>query len=126
MRGLPLALLTLLGFCAQSAQADDQSLTVPPKRTVYLEGPADLARLQAAHPEHYARAVRVLAAANHLCRPGRGHLQSVAGSRDVQCAGQLLLTSNPPQWQLSFTLDDTRYIALVPVSDDPPRLMPVR
>lgn len=126
MRGLPLTLLTFLGLGALGAQADDQSLTFVAKPTVYLDGPADLARLQATDPAHYARAVRVLAAANHLCRAGQGALQSVAGSRDVQCTGQLLLTSNPPQWRLSFVLDTTRYIALVRITDDPPRLLPAR
>jgi hypothetical protein len=125
MRALPLALLTLLGPGALLAQAGDQSLTFVPNTTVYLDGPADLARLRAADPDHYARAMRVLAAANHLCRPGPGHLESVEGSRDVKCSG-LLLTSNPPQWRLSFTLDATHYIALVRVTDDPPRLMPAR
>lgn len=126
MRGLPLALLTLLGLGALGVQADDQSLTFVAKPTVFLDGPADLARLRASDPAHYARAIRVLAAANHLCRPGQGTLQSVAGSRDVQCEGQLLLTSNPPQWRLSFTLDTTHYIALVQITDDPPRLLPAR
>ncbi|MGO9802858.1 MAG: hypothetical protein ACLPTL_05395 [Steroidobacteraceae bacterium] len=125
MRGLPLA-LTLLGLCAQQALAGDAQLTVLPNRTVFLDGPADLARLRATNPGHYARAVRVLAAANHLCRPGAGQLQRIVGSRDVQCAGQLLLTSNPPQWRLTFTLDDTRYIALVLITDDPPHLLPAR
>jgi hypothetical protein len=126
MRSPPFALLAFLGLGALCAQADDQSLTFLPKPTVYLNGPADLARLRASDPAHYARAVRVLAAANHLCRAGQGAPQSVAGSRDVQCAGQLLLTSNPPQWRLTFTLDTTRYIALVRITDDPPQLKPVR
>jgi hypothetical protein len=38
----------------------------------------------------------------------------------------LLLTSNPPQWRISFRLDDTRYAASVFVTDDPPWLGPAR
>ena len=65
---------------------------------------------------------RILAAANRLCRPGPAQLQEVAGARDLKCAGPLLRTSNPPKWQITFRLDDTRYVALVAISDDPPRL----
>lgn len=125
MRALPLSLLAFLGLGALAVHADDEPLTFVPNRTVYLDGPADLAQLRATDPAHYARAVRVLAAANHLCRPGPGHVQAIEGSRDVQCSG-LLLTSNPPQWRLTFTLDTTHYVALVRVTDDPPRLMPAR
>lgn len=92
--------------------------------TVYLDGPRALAQLEATNPNHYARVQRILAAANHLCRPGPGEVLHVAGSRDEHCAGQLLLTSNPPQWRLSFRLDDTRYVALVVITDDAPRLRP--
>lgn len=125
MRASLLALL-LLGACVPPALSDEPPLLTPPKRTVYLDGPRDLARLQKANPDHYARAERVLAAADHLCRPGPGQLESIAGSRDVRCAGALLLTSNPPQLRMTFTLDDTRYVALVVITDDPARPTPAR
>jgi hypothetical protein len=115
-------LLALTGACA--ATADEPPLTTPPSRTVYLDGPTDLARLQKANPAHYARAERVLAAANHLCRPGPGELKETAGAKDLACNGSLFRTSNPPKWQITFTLDDTRYVALVAVTDDPPRPVP--
>jgi hypothetical protein len=35
-------------------------------------------------------------------------------------------TSNPPRWRMTFTLDDTRYVALVVITDDAPRLTPAR
>lgn len=119
-------LILVLTFGCAAVLADDATLTTPASRTVYLDGPADLARLRQSNPPHYARAERVLAAANHLCRPGPGQLQEVAGVQDVKCAGFLLRTSNPPKWQITFRLDDTRYVALVVVTDDPPRLTPAR
>lgn len=121
-------LLTLVLTAASAAPADDllPKRFGAPKTTVYLNGPGDLARLRDTNPRHYARAERVLAAADHLCRPGAGEVQPVVGSRDVHCAGMLLLTSNPPQWRMTFTLDDTRYIALVMITDDPARLIPAR
>jgi len=121
-----LVVLALIGACATAAFADETPQTVPPKPTVYLDGPADLARLRKINPTHYARAERILAAANHLCRPHPGELQEAAGARDLACDGSLYRTSNPPKWQITFTLDATRYVALVTVTDDPPRPVPAR
>jgi hypothetical protein len=67
----------LTGACAPPVLADE-ALTSPPRRTVYLDGPSDLARLRQANPAHYARAERILAEANQLCRPGPGELRQVA------------------------------------------------
>jgi hypothetical protein len=36
---------------------------------VYLDDPAALEQLRTSNPTHYARAQKILAAANHLCRP---------------------------------------------------------
>ena len=69
---LTLGILVMTGACAI---ADEAPLTTPPSRTVYLNGPSDLARLRQVNPSHYARAERVLAAAYHLCRPGPGELR---------------------------------------------------
>lgn len=122
-----LLILALTGTCATPALAHEtERLTSPPVRTVYLDGPSDLARLRELNPAHYARAQRILTAANHLCRPVRGQVQELAGARDLKCAGPFLKTSNPPKWQITFTLDDTRYVALVVVTDDPPRPTPAR
>jgi hypothetical protein len=38
----------------------------------------------------------------------------------------VLLTSNPPQWRIGFRLDETRYVAAVWITDDPPRALPAR
>ena len=119
-----LTILVLTGLCALPALADDAALVSPPRRTVYLDGPADLARLHQVNPAHYARAQHILAAANRLCRPGAGQLLGAEGTRDLTCAAGLLLTSNPPKREIGFTLDDTHYIAIVTITDDPPRLIP--
>ena len=118
--------LVILALTGASATADEAPLTGPPDRTVYLSGASDLARLRKVNPRHYARAERILAAANHLCRPGPGQLEEAAVARDLKCDGSLLRTSNPPKWQITFRLDDTRYVALVAVTDDPPRVTPAR
>lgn len=124
MRTARLALaLSLASSCC--ALAATPLITPVPRQTVHLDSAADLARLRTENPEHYARAERIFASANHLCRPGLPRTDFAAASaRDVTCAVMLLKTSNPPKFSLAFTLDDTRYIALLTVSDDPPRAIP--
>jgi hypothetical protein len=64
-----------------------------------------------------------MAAANRLCKPGQPKLQNAYG-RDISCA-LLLFTSNPPKRALSFTLDTTRYVAILTLTTDRPQLLPV-
>jgi len=52
---------------------------------------------------------------------GEPKLQNTDG-RDVSC-DFLLLTSNPPKRRLSFTLDNTRYSAIVTITAGPPMPM---
>ena len=94
---------------------------------VYLDGPASLAQLRASNPIHYQRALKIIDAANELCRPKAGELDYARfDAKNISCARALLKTSNPPKRQLSFRLDDTQYIALVTVTDDPPKLVAAR
>ena len=91
---------------------------------VYLDGPASLAQLRATNPIHYQRALKIIDAANELCRPKAGELEYAKfDAKNISCARALLKTSNPPKRQLSFRLDDTQYIALVTVTDDPAKLV---
>ena len=115
--------LILAAFiCSASVSWADEPLdTVVFKPPVHLASAADLAQLRKTNPDHYARAVRLMQSANRLCKPGAPKLQNADG-RDISCA-MLLLTSNPPKRALSFTLDNTRYDAIVTVTADPPQLM---
>jgi hypothetical protein len=125
MRAILTLLMLTTTLAAAPGLAADPEPTFPSRLTVYLDGPADLARLRQANPDHYARAERVLAAANQLCRPGRARLLNIAGVGEPSCADELF-TSNPPKRQITFRLDDIRYVALVTITDDPPRLMGAR
>jgi hypothetical protein len=116
MRNLVVAILA----CGASyAWAEDAVLIQPPVRLYTAE---DLANLHATNPDHYARATRLISAANRLCHPGKPKLQNTDG-RDISC-GLLLLTSNPPKRELSFVLDRTRYVALVTLTADRPKPLP--
>jgi hypothetical protein len=119
--------LLSLGLAVTAAALAGHTAAAAPDKLVHLDGAADLAQLLATNPRHYARAQRVLGAAAELCRPRPGDVSFARlDARDVSCARMLLKTSNPPKRTISFTLDDTRYIALVVVTDDPPRLVPAR
>ena len=88
---------------------------------VRLDTAEEMQNLRATNPDHYARARRVIAAANVLCRPAPPGLQGAGlGRRGVSC-GHLFLTSNPPKREITFRLDNTRYAALVTVTADPPK-----
>jgi|HubBroStandDraft_1064217.scaffolds.fasta_scaffold71053_3 hypothetical protein len=110
--------LAVLLCNASFAWASDPAEIRPPVR---LDTPEDLANLRATNPDHYARAQRVIAAANVLCPPGRPQLQSTElDSRNLSC-GQAFLTSNPPKREIIFKLDTTKYAALVTITADPPK-----
>jgi len=104
-------ILALAVACAPTAWA-----------AVHLNGPEDFAELRATNPRHYQQALKIIAAANQLCRPHAGEVQHT-DAKDVSCTQMLLRTSNPPKRDLSFRLDNTTYIALVTLTDDPPRLV---
>jgi hypothetical protein len=87
-------------------------------RVVYLQGLQDMEKLKAANPDHYARAERIIAASDELCKPGPDQIEYVQfAAKDISCQGMLLRTSNPPKRQIGFTLDDVRYVALVTLND---------
>ncbi len=112
--------------CLSGAWAPPSVWAADPGATVvYLSRwPASLAELRAANPIHYQRALKIIDAANELCRPEPGKVEyTKLDAKNISCARLFLRTSNPPKRQLSFRLDDTQYIALVAVTDDPPKLV---
>jgi len=85
---------------------------------------AALAQLRLTNPIHYARAQKILGAANELCRPTAGEVQYAKfDARSISCIRALVKTSNPPKREIRFQLDDTQYVALVVLTDDPPRVV---
>jgi hypothetical protein len=124
MRISTLPLLALAAGVYPSMAADFIASPAPPV-VIHLDGAKSLHALRATNPAHFARAERIIAAANELCRPGplEGVLARFA-AQDISCSESLLKTSNPPKKELQFTLDRTRYVALVAITDDPPRVRP--
>ena len=89
---------------------------------VHLDGPADLAQLRHSNPGHYQQALKIIDSAKELCKPHAGEVQYTK-AKNVSCSQVLLRTSNPAKREISFRLDSTRYVALVAMTDDPPRLV---
>lgn len=95
-------------------------------RIVYLYGAASMEQLKSANPNHYARAERIIAAADELCKPGPDQVQFAKfEAREISCEGSLIKLSNPPKREIGFTLDHVRYIALVTLTDSKPEFRQV-
>lgn len=122
----PFAGTAVLLFALQGWAGDAKIPSVTLPQSIYLDA-ATLARLAVTNPNHFARAERILKAANYLCRPRVPDVYLASfGAQDLSCEPMMLLTSNPPQWRIGFRLDETHYVAAVWVTDDPPRAQPVR
>jgi hypothetical protein len=118
--------LGVLPLAGANAVADESASGVSYPTVVYLDD-ATLAKLRTTNPNHYARAQKIFAAARELCKPGPPEVTfAKSDARDVSCSKMLLRTSNPPKREITFRLDDTRYIALVAMTEDPPRLVNAR
>ncbi len=125
-----LTVATVAALAASAgALAEDSSTPAPvaAPKVVHLDGAASLAQLARSNPNHAVRAERIIAAAPELCKPGPETVTfaSFQASR-IHCDGAFLRTSYPAKQEISFTLDDTRYIALVAVADGAPRVIPAR
>ena len=129
MRNAYLALsVALLGSHALAAAPSTAAqIRVQPEKVVHLDDVGALALLKATNPDHYARVRGIMAAADHLCRPGPPNVfYARYQARDIACPRFQVLTSFPPKRRLSFKLDDTRYIATIVISDHPGRIEPAR
>jgi hypothetical protein len=89
---------------------------------VRLESSSDLAQLRHSNFRHYQQALKIMDAANELCRPHAGEVEKT-DAKAVACSQVLLRTSNPAKREITFRLDSTRYVALVALTDDPPQLV---
>ena len=107
-------------------------LAVPPAAAqsgsvTRLDDKGALEAIQRTNPDHFRRITAILAAAQVLpCANERfAHvIEAAYDARNGRCQLQLL-TSYPAQRTLSFSLDQTNYVATVRVRDDS-KLMPAR
>ncbi len=86
-----LVIAALLAPVVPAAQAS-------PLNPIYLDGSQSFEQLRYSNPRHYEQALRILAAADEICRPHAAQIEfSRFGARDVGCQAAFLLTSNPPK-----------------------------
>jgi hypothetical protein len=98
--------------------------TLPPPIELDDDAMAALAR---SHPTHHRRAVLLLTAAGSA-RCGSAELKRIRVQLDVgsmDCS-EFLLTSEPPKRRITFTLDRTRYAAVVTLRNADATLVPAR
>lgn len=105
-----IAAAVLLAFLAPHASA-----TGTPAKIVNLDRPGALQALERDNPDHYRRVTGILAVSQQTpCQ--MDEFEKVTRVRfDARAArcGMLVKTSYPAKLQLSFALDDTRYVGQV-------------
>jgi hypothetical protein len=113
---------TLLLLVALGAGA---AVAAGPTKRVDLDQPGRLDSLAVENPAHHRKALEYIRAAEKLPCTWAPKTQE-AHYDPSKCSGALLLTSFPPKRRLAFVLDDTRYVAVVTLTEPGPRLMPAR
>jgi hypothetical protein len=94
-------------------------------KMVDLDAPGAIEALQSQNPEHYARARAILATAKAAPRTDLARFIEVEfRASDVECIAWRV--SDPPQLKVAFTLDSTRYSAVVVPQLPPARPVPLR
>jgi hypothetical protein len=112
MRYLLLSSALLLAGAAFAARAEE------PKRTVYLDSVV-LEEIKQSNPDRYARIRGVMAQASEMCKPNAARTWALGATSAGDCSSLVLKTSYPPKRQITFSIEDTRYVANVVVLDAP-------
>lgn len=118
-RLLAIAGLVVLWSAAAAADAG-------PRRTVDLDQPGALQALAQSNPAHYAKIRTIMDGL--LQRPDTDvarWIRTTFNARDVAYV-PIVLTSHPPKRRLSFALDDTRYEAVVTLTNVRGDIVPAR
>jgi hypothetical protein len=97
-----------------------------PGRAINLNEPGALEALQHSNPTHYKKVRKIMEGL--FQRPDIAvprWIQTNFDARNVSYA-PILLTSDPPKRRLSFALDDTRYEAVVTLTNVRAEIVPLR
>ena len=100
--------------------------TAEPARYVDLNAPGVMERIKAVSPAHYEAIQGIVAGlATHPHATDPRWIQTSFGAKDVSY-GMALLTSYPPQRNIAFTLDATRYRGRVTLGSGRVYFVPAR
>jgi hypothetical protein len=91
--------------------------------TIDLNQPEVLERLARENPFHFAMIRRILAGVDTMPEHAVGRWMKAQFSATDVTYSPVLLTSDPPKKQLTFTLETTRYSALLALTPDGARLV---
>ncbi len=97
-----------------------------PGRTINLNKPGALEALQHSNPTHYEKVRKIMEGL--FQQPDTAvprWIRTNFDARDVSYA-PILLTSDPPKRRLSFALDDTRYEAVVTLTNARAEIVPLK
>jgi len=102
--------------------ADDAS----PRRTVDLNNPGSLEALQQSNPAHYEKVRKILEGI--LQQPDAAVPHWIQTNFDARNVGYvpILMTSLPPKRRLSFALDETRYEAVLTLTNVRAEIVPLK
>jgi len=91
-----------------------------------LNEPGALDRLARDNPDHYTKIRQILAEVDEIPERSVSRWMKAQFKATEIAYFPVLLTSNPPKRKLSFTLETTHYEALLTLTQDGVRLLPVR
>lgn len=117
-----LTVASLVLTCVAIATAADIGL----RRTVDLDAPGVMERVRVANPAHFHKIVKIIEGVTQ--QPDSAvprWLRVNFDARDVGY-GPIVMTSHPPKRRLSFALDDTRYEAVVVLTNMTGVVIPLR
>lgn len=99
---------------------------VAPTRNINLNAPGAMEKVQASHPAHYKKIQNILdGLAKRSLGEARRWIRTTYNAKDVMYS-PIVLTTSPGQRQLSFTLDRTRYRAVVTLEINRVEIYPVK
>ena len=122
MKKVPIAAVVLAMLWTGAVVAGDAS----PRRTVDLNTPDSLEALRQSNPTHYEKVRKILDGI--LQQPDAAvprWIQTNFDARNVSYV-PILMTSAPPKRRLSFALDETRYEAVITLTNVRAEIVPLK
>ena len=96
----------------------------PPARIVNLNNHTALSAIQHSNPTHYEKIQKILEAVFERPDTDARWIQTNFDAQNVSYA-PILLTSAPPKRRLSFVIDNTQYQAVITITDNRGKIIPV-
>ncbi len=117
---------TIIGVVFLVAVASANAVGTSPQ-LVDLNRPGTLEQLKQQRPKHYEAITAVLRVVERVpCKDRQVETLKVRFDIREMACNFVLMTSNPPQRRLSFSLEGTNYVAVVTLKDTEGRAIPAK